>query len=191
MALSLVVGKNMKTSHKIIILLMLIAGITEAQVFNSKLPPYLRYIPLYIERPLQPTDSFNSTIVTVVTIGTPSDPYYSVRTDTRSTNVWITADKVLYHSSLTEIVDDTTLTVGTPGDVIYVIQNDVFTTIWEQEHIVFPNRTYVIADLKSYSTNGVMIDNTFKAIRYSYGFKIGTPLTKSQYERLIAWLGID
>ena len=181
----------MKTSQLITILLMLTAGITEAQVFNSKLPPYLRYIPLYIDRPLQPTDSFSSTVVTVLTIGIPSDPFYSVRTDTRSTNVWITADKVLYHSSLTEIVDDSTLTIGSPGDVIYVIQNDVITTIWEQEHIVFPNKTYVIADLKSHSTNGVVIDNTFKAIRYGYGFKKGTPLTKAQYERLIAWLGID
>lgn len=181
----------MRLSPYIIIAFGLITCVADAQEMHVRKPPFLRCIPLYIDRPVQPTGSSGTTTETIITIGAPNDSYYFVRSDIRSTNLWITADKLEYHHSSIVITDETITTIGTPSDPFYVVQMETVAYVKKQEHIIFPNRTYVLAESSLLSTNGVMAENNFKATKYCYGIRRGTPLTKTQYERLKTWLGID
>ena len=163
---------------------------TNAQDIRLRNLPYLRCIPFYIDRPFQPIDSSNTTTETLITIGSPTEPYYFVRVDTRSSNLWVTADKVIYQQSSITIVDQTITTVGAPEDPSYTVRTDLVMSYRNQERLSFPNRTYIIAESSSFGTNSVLTENSFKATRYCYGSKFGIPLTKSQYERLKKWLGM-
>ncbi len=180
----------MKPALFVIIACVLFAHVAEAQDFQARRPPFLRCIPLNIDRPFQVTDGSTTTTETIITMGSPSDPYYFVRYDIRSSNVWKTADNVVYQYSSIDITDETVITIGSPGDPLYTVRYDSATTTRYHEQIIFPNRTYVVAGSTSFMTNGVLADNSFKATKYCYGTRIGTPLTKAQYDRLKKWLGI-
>jgi len=181
---------NMKLSTYIFITFGLLACVADAQDLRALKPRLLRCIPLNLDRPVEPTSVFDETIETIITIGSPGDPFYLVRTDIRTTNLWITADNIEYHHAAIIITDESVLTIGTPADELYRVQTDVVTSMKLQERIIFPNRTYISAETSSSISNGVIAENTFQATKYCYGTKLGTPLSKAQLERLKQWLGI-
>lgn len=167
----------------------LLASVASAQDLRELKPPLLRGIPLGIQRPLEPVDVVRSGMETVVTINTPD--FQQVRTDIRTTNAWITADNVRYDLDAVFINEETTITIGNPGEPAYIVTSNLVSTLRETETIVFPNRTYIVASLSSTTSNGVLGQMQFRALKYLYGTRLSQPLNVNQYERLKDWLGIE
>ncbi len=165
------------------------AGVVSAQELRTLKPPLLRGIPWTIQRPAQPVDVVNAGMTTVLTIN--DGGFQLVRTDVRHTNTWVTADNLRYDQSAVLMTDVTTITIGSPDDPEYIVITNVITTLRENETITFPNRTYVIAALSSTTSNGVLGQMQFSAVKYLYGTRLAQPLTLNQFDRLKDWLGIE